>query len=230
MKRRTLYAFVALVLLPAGLCGQRYSFKHYDRETGLPNQSVTTLLQDRTGFLWVGTENGLFRYDGRRFRGFTTADGLPSSQVEALEQTRDGTLWVATLSGLARLTGDRFETVDFSPGRGTMALASDSLGRLYVGTSQGLLISRSPVAASQKPAFTMYTVSTQKSALVRSIAVPESGPVWYSCGQQLCRLDNGRVDSRAEWGVPNDLWEAVAIDTHGNVWARSRNKKRLCKR
>jgi signal transduction histidine kinase/ligand-binding sensor domain-containing protein/CheY-like chemotaxis protein len=215
---------VALALLPAGLWGQRYSFKHYDRDTGLPNQSVTTLLQDRTGFLWVGTENGLFRYDGRRFRGFTTADGLPSSQVEALEQTRDGTLWVATLSGLARLTGERFETVDFSPGRGTMALASDSLGRLYVGTSQGLLVSRSPVAASQKPAFTMYSVSTQEPALVRSIAVPESGPVWYSCGKQLCRLDSGRVDSRAEWGVPNDLWEAVTIDTHGNVWARSRTR------
>jgi len=223
VKRRTLYAFVALVLLPAGLCGQRYSFKHYDRETGLPNQSVTTLLQDRTGFLWVGTENGLFRYDGRRFRSFTTADGLPSSQVEALEQTKDGTLWVATLSGLARLTGERFETVDFSPGRGSMALASDSLGRLYVGTSKGLLISQSPAGAA-KPVFRLYNLSTQEPALVRGIAVPESGPVWYSCGQQLCRLDDGHVDSRAEWGVPDDLWEAVAIDPHGSVWARSRTK------
>jgi signal transduction histidine kinase/ligand-binding sensor domain-containing protein/CheY-like chemotaxis protein len=215
---------VALVLLPAGLSGQRYSFKHYDRDTGLPNLSVTTLLQDRTGFLWVGTENGLFRYDGRRFRGFTTTDGLPSSQVEALAQTKDGTLWVATLSGLARLTGERFETVDFSPGRGTMAIASDSMGRLYVGTSQGLLISRSPVGASGKPAFTLYTLPTQKAALVRSIAVPKSGPVWYSCGERLCRLDSGRVDSRAEWGVPYDLWETVTIDPQGNVWARSRTK------
>jgi signal transduction histidine kinase/ligand-binding sensor domain-containing protein/CheY-like chemotaxis protein len=224
VKRRTLCALVGVVLLPIGLCGQRYSFKHYDRDTGLPNQSVTTLLQDRTGFLWVGTENGLFRYDGRRFRSFTTAEGLPSSQVEALEQTMDGTLWVATLSGLARLQGDRFETVDISPGRGTLDIASDSLGRLYVGTSKGLLISRLPVGASGKPVFSLYAMATQKAPLVRSIAIPESGPIWYSCGQQLCRLESGRVDSRAEWGVPDDLWEAVAIDHQGNVWARSRTK------
>ena len=99
VKRRTSCALLALVLLPVALSGQRYSFKHYDRDTGLPNLSVTTLLQDRTGFLWVGTENGLFRYDGRRFRSFTTADGLPSSRVEGLEQTRDGTQTVRSSSG-----------------------------------------------------------------------------------------------------------------------------------
>jgi ligand-binding sensor domain-containing protein len=214
---------VGLALLPAVLWGQRYSFKHYDRDAGLPNQDVTALLQDRTGFLWVGTVNGLFRYDGHRFRSFTTAEGLPSSQVEALAQTKDGTLWVATLAGLARLNGERFETVDISPGRGTMALASDSMGRLYVGTSKGLLISRSPVDA-RKPSFSLYNVPTQKWSLVRSIAVAGAGPVWYSCEQHLCRLEGGRSESRADWRVPEDMWEAVAIDRQGNVWARSRTK------
>ena len=127
--------------------------------------------------------------------------------------------WPA-LHGLAT----RFETVDISPGRGTTALAADSMGHLYVGTSKGLLVSRLPAGASRKPAFSVYNVPKGKWNLVRSIAVAGSGAVWYSCEQHLCRLEGGRVESRAEWGVPNDLWETVAIDRQGNVWARSRTK------
>ena len=47
---------------------QRYTFKEYVE--GLGNLNVNCMLQDRTGFLWIGTENGLFRYDGSRFQDF----------------------------------------------------------------------------------------------------------------------------------------------------------------
>src|SRR5205085_11019963 len=48
------------------------------------------------------------------------------------------------------------------------------------------------------------------------------GLVWFGCGRQLCQLRDGRVDYRAEWGVPDDSWEALLIDPQGSVWARSR--------
>ncbi len=104
---------------------------------GCSIKAFMLLLQDRAGFLWIGTENGLYRYDGRRFRGFNVAEGLPASEVQAIHQTQDGTLWVATPRGLARLRGERFEAVDISPGTGANAVNSDSFGRLYVGLSQG---------------------------------------------------------------------------------------------
>jgi len=211
---------LCLALLASGLYAQRYSFKRYDQESGLPSQSVRCLLQDRAGFLWVGTDNGLFRYDGHRFRGFTTDDGLPASQIQAIDQTGDGTLWVATLSGLARLNGERFEIVDISPGRGASAVASDSAGRLYVGAWNGLLIAESG-GASPKPVFRMHTIPGAPSQVVRSIAISPNGQVWYACAKQLCRVEGGKGVSRAEWGVADDLWQSVAIDSHGSVWARS---------
>src|ERR1035438_5181687 len=55
-----------LALLPA-LHAQQYGFQNYGAEQGLTNLAVSTLFQDRTGFLWVGTENGVFRFDGQRF-------------------------------------------------------------------------------------------------------------------------------------------------------------------
>jgi len=204
------------------LYGQRYSFKRYDQSSGLPNQNVRTLLQDRAGFLWIGTDNGLYRYDGRRYRTFSIVDGLPGARVDALHQTNDGTIWVATSAGLARLRGERFEALNIAPGRSVYALASDGLGRLYVGTGKGLLVSGKAAGATRKPDFDVYTNPRLESQSVRGIAVSGSGLVWYGCGRQLCRWENGSVDSRAEWGVPDDLWGTILIDAKGNVWARSR--------
>jgi signal transduction histidine kinase/ligand-binding sensor domain-containing protein/ActR/RegA family two-component response regulator len=219
---RAILASVCLAIVPAGLEAQRYSFKHYDEGSGLGNQDVRALFQDRAGFLWIGTENGLYRYDGHVFRAFTEAEGLPTSRVEAIHQTADGTLWVATRTGLARLNGEHFEKVNLPSGRDAYTLASNSSGRLYVGTGGGLLVSVAPVRESQTPDFRWYKDASQKTQLVRSVTVPEIGPIWFGCGRQICRLDEGRVESyAAALGVPDDSWEAMVVDSQGNVWARS---------
>ena len=137
---RCLRSSVLVLLLAAALAGQRYSFKEYGQDAGLTNLDVYCLMQDRTGFLWVGTENGLFRYDGRQFRAYTKAQGLPSVQIEALHQTADGEIWAGTSQGLARLKGDSFEAIRSGPGNAAHAIASDTRGNLYVGTTLGLLV------------------------------------------------------------------------------------------
>src|SRR6516162_8253547 len=56
-----------LLSFSSPLAAQHYSFKNFTQETGLTNVSATCLFQDRTGLLWVGTEDGLFWYDGASF-------------------------------------------------------------------------------------------------------------------------------------------------------------------
>ena len=128
-----LVRWMTVLCLPGIVWAQRYSFKSYGQRDGLQNLAVHCLLQDRVGFLWVGTQNGLFRYDGFRFRGFHKADGLPSSRIESLYETPDGTLWVGTRSGPARRRGDHFEAADVGPGpelMGTWGMVADAEGRL----------------------------------------------------------------------------------------------------
>jgi signal transduction histidine kinase/ligand-binding sensor domain-containing protein/CheY-like chemotaxis protein len=216
---------VCLSLFASGLTAQRFTFKRYDQNSGLANQDIRALLQDRAGFLWIGTENGLFRYDGSHFRAFTEADGLPTSRVEAIQQTLDGTLWIATRAGLVRFKDERFEKVDISPGRDANTLASDSQGRLYIGSSAGLIVSTSPVGAAQTLSFRQYKDTSQKSQTVRGISISASGLIWYSCGLRLCRLQGGQVlASEASLAIPDDTWQSVVVDTQGNVWARSLTK------
>src|SRR5581483_5003952 len=121
---------LALILLIASgdLSAQRYNFKFYGEEEGLQNLAIQVVMQDRAGFLWVGTQNGLYRYDGNRFTAFGKNEGLPGARIEALHESIDGTLWAGTRTGLARLRGDHFETVPMNVAQSVVSregIASD---------------------------------------------------------------------------------------------------------
>ena len=125
---------------------QQYSFRDY--VDGLGNLSVNCLLQDRSGFLWIGTESGLYQYDGSRFWQFGQKDGLPSGFVRALTLDQDGRLWVGTRDGLAFSTGQRsFSTVTYQHQNLRIpydsSLASSPDGALYAVTQFGVLIVKS---------------------------------------------------------------------------------------
>ena len=70
-------AFGFLLLVSGILCAQEYSFRTFGNAEGLNNLAVRQVYQDRGGFIWVSTENGLFRYDGDRFEAFGPAQGIP---------------------------------------------------------------------------------------------------------------------------------------------------------
>src|SRR6185436_5710591 len=112
---------------------------HFSVEDGLSQNTVRAILRDRAGFLWVGTEEGLNRYDGY---GFTTfrhradrADGLPDNLVTALLEDRAGQLWVGMLGGVAVLdrTHETFRSV-LTTHQEVKGILEDPQGGLWVGT------------------------------------------------------------------------------------------------
>ena len=88
----SLAAILACLAFAAPVRAQQYSFRYYGIEEGLTNLAVKVLFQDRTGFLWAGTENGLFRFDGQRFQRYGPAEGLPHEVVLSLGEAPDGSL------------------------------------------------------------------------------------------------------------------------------------------
>ncbi len=217
-------AAVAVVCLAAPAWAQRYNFKFYGEEEGLQNLAVQAVAQDGAGFLWVGTQNGLYRYDGNRFAAFTKADGLPGTRIEALHEAADGTLWVNTDEGLARRTRDRFEAVrsDLAAGViGREGIASDRAGQIYLATLRGLVIG---VPSANGWRFSRKTRSSGGPAEVMSVYTDASSVVWAGCGASLCRFDAAADQLRdvgAELGLPADRWDAILGDLDGNLWVRS---------
>ena len=86
--------------------GKDIRFTHLSTEQGLSQSRVDHMLQDRRGFIWIGTYNGLNRYDGYRFKTYkpdpNNANSLGGLLVSALFEDRSGILWIGTDQGLNR--------------------------------------------------------------------------------------------------------------------------------
>jgi len=83
-------------------------WESYDLLDGLPSIDVYAMLEDAEGFLWVGTSDGVSRYDGGSFVNFTTENGLADNLVRSILEDRRGNLWFGTSNGISRYDGNNF--------------------------------------------------------------------------------------------------------------------------
>ena len=116
--------------------GQQYNFRTYSLEEGLPQSQVNSLIEDRSGNIWVGTNGGgLCRFNGKEFQVFTKKHGLLDHLVSALHQDSSGIIWVATSKGIAAYDGVTFKyyTQEHGVNEGRyLWINSDENGRLWV--------------------------------------------------------------------------------------------------
>ena len=116
----------------------------WQAEDGLPQNTVNCIAQTRDGYLWVGTSNGLARFDGVRFVTFRSADtpGLRSNRIRCLYEDLRGVLWIGTEGGgVVRLDHGQFIAMSAKEGLSServTCVADDRDGQLWVGTASGL--------------------------------------------------------------------------------------------
>ncbi|MGD0788661.1 MAG: two-component regulator propeller domain-containing protein [Terracidiphilus sp.] len=142
----------ASLLLVCALCGHalepstplaNYGRQTWVMENGLPQNTVQALVQTRDGFVWLGTEVGLVRFDGNSFQVFdrNSSPALPGNDVRCLLETRNGVLWIGTSEGLARWKDGSvtaFTTKDGLPANGIRALLEAAGGAIRVSTDGGV--------------------------------------------------------------------------------------------
>lgn len=86
------------LFIPLFLNAQEFNYIHYDTKDGLAGSTVYSICQDKDGFIWFATENGLSRYDGINFKNFTVKDGLPDNEVLKVFADSKGRVWIGTFS------------------------------------------------------------------------------------------------------------------------------------
>src|SRR5262249_46927402 len=112
--RQPLCLATCTLLLVVGSATAEYRFDVWTAESGLPQNSVRAIVQTRDGYLWVGTLDGLARFDGVGFTVFNkaTSPGLSGNRVTALYEDPDGALWVGLdAGGVARYRSGRFTSL-----------------------------------------------------------------------------------------------------------------------
>jgi len=120
-----------------------YGRQAWGMENGLPQNTVQALVQTKDGFVWLGTEVGLVRFDGNSFRVFdkNTTPALPGNDVRCLLAAKDGALWIGTSEGLARMNDGSvtsFTTKDGLPGNNVQALFVGNSGNVAAVTENGI--------------------------------------------------------------------------------------------
>jgi signal transduction histidine kinase/ligand-binding sensor domain-containing protein len=122
-----------------------YGRQSWVMENGLPQNTVQALLQTKGGFVWLGTEVGLIRFDGNSFETFdkSSRPALPGNDVRCLMETKAGTLWIGTSEGLARWQDGKvvsFTTANGLPANGIRGLVEDNNEEIWVWTDGGLSV------------------------------------------------------------------------------------------
>ena len=209
--------------------GQRFAFKQYGPEQGLDNQVPVAIEQDAAGFMWVASPNGLYRYDGYRFRKFTVADGLPADFIVGLHESEPGRLWAIAIDGkLAVRSGGQFMTIQdplvtpVSPHGVSSARGTDGKVRIYLATVQGLVIGH-PFGTDGYRFERAAAPSGTFDPFATGVYAEDAGKIWYGCGKSICRYANGQTEVYGEGqGVPEDRWISFVRPKGGSLWVRSR--------
>jgi len=200
-----------------------YSVRIWQTDDGLPQNSVHAIAQTSDGYLWVGTREGLARFDGIRFTALdeTAAPELKRGWITALCAGSDGSLWIACDGkGVLRLqngTFARFTETNGLPSNQTRCLLEARDGSVWIGSEGGL-------AQYQDGKFKTFT---EKNGLldvsIRGICEDRHGVIRVATRRGLSGLDRDGKISTISFGsasVANAL-RSVCEDKRGDIWVSS---------
>ncbi|HEX3627200.1 MAG TPA: two-component regulator propeller domain-containing protein [Verrucomicrobiae bacterium] len=212
--RRTLLALALLTVsvFPVLAAPPHYFARTWQVENGLPQNKVTAVLQTRDGYLWVGTYNGLARFDGAEFKVFddNNTPQLHSSRITSLCEARDGTLWIGDESGqITQYKNGQFAAFPFhskwSWGR-IYRIVTDDSGDVWFMNEAGEL------ARARDGAF----LAPRAGSIVKVVALARSadGTIWIARNGAVSMLRHGRLTD-----LSIDAYiQGICASSDGGLW------------
>lgn len=221
--------FFALLLLSAKSNAQQPAFHHLTVENGLSQNAVLAIGQDNQGFIWIGTSNGLNRYDGYRFKVYQSrandSTTLTSNNTLSILSDSKKNLWIGTYNGLNKyLPGpDRFKRI-LSPSNSILTyhcLYEDRKGNIWAGTNTGLY--RINTTNDQLELVNFAPKDSSGERIVRAILEDRSGNFWIGTTMGLFRIRKSETraflhDPQDATTISSDFITSIEEDHQGRIW------------
>ncbi len=239
-RRAPAFAFLCGLLLTCATAVhadvRAFRFQRITGEHGLAQNTVSALLQDRDGYVWVATQGGLHRYDGQGFRLFEQASGdpasLPDNFVTALAEGEPGTLWVGTNSAYVAqldLASGRFRRLlpadldhPGEPGKRVLALFYQHGHGLWVASDGGIDL-LDPATGQRHGVLRNPSIASTRNSY--GFASDTAGRVWATLPSGLYKIDP--VTLKVERAAAAGGIAGIARDRKGRMWISADGLYRL---
>ncbi len=230
IKRLPTLLLTLILLIPSSAANFR--FHHLTSENGLPHQQAEALLQDEKGYIWIGTRNGLSRYDGYTFENYFHDESNPNSLcnnfVKKLFVDHKNRIWVCTVDGVCRYrpaTND-FKRYDNLKGEFQAAVVANN-GKIYIGSTQ--------MSVYDEKADSFTTFPPQEHGYIISLAVDKDNNLFAATNSSIYyyNADMTQMNIMTECRFEEFLTHAddivpLYVDKKNNLWI-GRNGKGVMK-
>jgi ligand-binding sensor domain-containing protein len=219
------YAVIAFLLLLQTAFGQSPYFQHYYLLRKNEPVQVNALLQDKAGFIWVGTDRGLFQFDGTNRKRFTRADSLGEDYVSAIGEDSTGQIWVGHRNGQISII-NQGKVESFRPPEGNaIAEISDILfdrqGRLWFSTlNDGLYY------YTHERLYRLDEADGMPDIFIYDLEEDAAGNIWAGTdgGVAICSVKEAKATIRVindRVGLPDNIVRKFTKSASQQIWMAS---------
>jgi ligand-binding sensor domain-containing protein/signal transduction histidine kinase len=217
------YCFLMIFFLIPGTAAlpQGLPFRNYLEKDGLPSPIVYCIYQDSRGYLRLGTDKGLSRFDGVEFKNVKNDNGFADNRINTIWEDRQGNIWFGGKGGVSCFAPG--EPVNYSyrnrlADRDVYAIAEDREGKLWFGTSKGLSCFDGKTFRHFSGADGLHTDT------IFTIAIDKTGNTWLGTDKGLgCRAGGNFIDYSAKNGLPRCPVTALLVASDASLWIGTTN-------
>ncbi len=214
--------------------GNDLVFEHITRKQGMADNFVNFIFQDSRGFLWLGSNHGLSRYDGRNFRNYNRLgnDGITDRVVNCITEDSKGNIWFGTESGLNKLDPftEKITQYHEGNGRGTIPsrwcnyLYTDKDKDIWIGTEKGLALYNEHRDSFQNFPIKVFGKDDRINKFINKIIEDSTGKLWLSTSYGVKEFDKKTktyISYLPEGKNVSGVFNSLFIDHTGTLWAGS---------
>ncbi len=212
----TLVCDTALALDPS-LRMSQYSLDNWQIPQGLPQSSVQAVARTADGYLWVGTQEGLARFDGIRFVVFDRENepAIPDKHISVLSLDPTGRLWIGTRAGVAAYEHGHFIALNLMPALAhayVRAIAPGKWGRIWIGTENGLF------GVGDGKTLSFDSTSGLQDNRIRALMEDRDGVLWLGTAEGSQKFDGKQFETIQLGAANSEQITALHEDRDGTVW------------
>ena len=192
----------------------RYASRQWQTKDGLPHNFVYAICQTRDGYLWLGTQGGLARFDGVHFTHLNLEDApqLKERAIRFIHQTHDGVVWIGGNQSLACWKDGKFFPSPITVRSQIKAVLETTDGSLWIGTLNGLLRYQGGKTTSYRDADGLLSNS------ILSLCENRSGALWIGTSLGLISYEKGKFITHRNAGLVDSTVQALFCDKENNLW------------